>query len=562
MRIIWSSFFSTMQNKRRCLVFVALLAWVGLSLTILQWVHFEMRKELLKTGVRLAQALNEEAIQALPFTAEDRLDPRFAEITRELRHLSTAVQLGWSPARNYVGIYTMKQRGGALVFGPESITEEDPRASPPGTVYENPPDALEKVFATGRAVVVGPFRDEYGTFISVFLPLQHSGQPVGPGVVLGVDILFQDWLGALFWNSVLPLGLLTAFLLALFSAVFTLVEHSSIMSRGISPCVLIILMALLVGGWLFIFFRGIEPSDVVEDVQPEEQLFAGLVPPPVAPPPPDVLEHSLGLPGSGPDVSQEVVRLHGSSSILPVVRAAAGMMGTRSIELRWRGGSAEAGVQALRDGQADIAMLARAPTAEELEEFAAVTLGWDALVVIVNRLNPVTNLDRQELRQIFSGATTAWPEPLPAGDSSILLVGRREGRASTELFGSFLLPEDIAGEFPWAPTPWMAGANSEVLLWVAGLPNAIGYVSWADARRFKAVGLPVRVVEIEGVSPTEENIRNGSYPLLRPLTLLYRREETSAAAEVATWFESPPGRKLLQEFFIWPKEAPPKGENP
>jgi phosphate transport system substrate-binding protein len=559
---MWTKLFASMQNKRRCLLSVIFLAWVGFSLTIVQLVHLDMQQELLRTGFRLSEALDTAKIEGLSFAPGEEKTDAFQQLSRELQQVGAATRLGWSPAKKYVGIYTLRQRNGEFIFGPENIPSDDPQASPPGTVYEEPPAALTKVFATGEAQVVGPFRDEYGRFMSAFVPLRTGAGPVENGVVLGIDIQLQDWLVALFWESILPLGLLAAFLTALASAGFALMERTASLPLGISPCLLVLGAMLLIGVW-FVFF--LLPSRVVPNESnsaTEAQLLATLSPAPVSPPPPDLLEHSLGVPSHRPLIGQAPVRLHGSSTLLPMVRAAAGYLEEeQEVQITWQGGGASAGVQALREGLADMAMLARAPTAEEAQEFSSVTLGWDALAVVVNLLNPVKNLDRMQLRAIFSGEVTNWEENLPGGEQSILVVNRREGRASAELLEVYLLEADPveSPSFAWVETTWTAGANSEVLLWVAGVPHAIGFVSWADTRRFKADGLPVRVLQVDGIKPSVETITDGSYPLVRPLTLLFRGGEDSPATRVAEWFRSPAGKKLLGDFCI-PQSLEPTRE--
>ena len=90
------------------------------------------------------------------------------------------------------GIYSLALRGGRLVFGPENYPEGDPMSSPPGTVYEEPaPEAFES-FAQGKAIVGGPYVDEYGTFVSAFVPVRDpcDGEIL---MLAAIDTLAGDW---------------------------------------------------------------------------------------------------------------------------------------------------------------------------------------------------------------------------------------------------------------------------------------------------------------------------------------------------------------------------------
>jgi hypothetical protein len=63
--------------------------------------------------------------------------------------------------------------------------------APPGTLYKEPPEEFLKVFKDKRPVTVGPFTDEYETFVSAAAPVldPESGNVV---MVLGLDILAHD----------------------------------------------------------------------------------------------------------------------------------------------------------------------------------------------------------------------------------------------------------------------------------------------------------------------------------------------------------------------------------
>jgi PAS domain S-box-containing protein len=170
----------------------------------------DMRKELLRSASLVSQAVDAEAMVALPFASKDRNLESFGKCTGLMRRLSRTIHISWAPANEYVSIYSMKQRDGRIVFGPESIPEDDYRASPPGTLYEEPPVELNAVFERVTPVVVGPFRDEYSTFVSAFVPvLTADGQATG--VVLGMDIMATDWIRTKLQRAAVPVGLLAIF---------------------------------------------------------------------------------------------------------------------------------------------------------------------------------------------------------------------------------------------------------------------------------------------------------------------------------------------------------------
>jgi len=83
------------------------------------------------------------------------------------------------------------RKGEQFVFGPESLDEDDPFASAPGCPYVQPPAPLEELFRTGLPRTIGPYRDEYGVFLSGFAPVVSPGTGEVLAIV-GVDLPAED----------------------------------------------------------------------------------------------------------------------------------------------------------------------------------------------------------------------------------------------------------------------------------------------------------------------------------------------------------------------------------
>ncbi|HPM75598.1 MAG TPA: PAS domain S-box protein [bacterium] len=112
-------------------------------------------------------------------------------------------------------IYSVALRGDQLVFGPENLAETDRYASPPGTVYRQAPRELRDVFRNRQAKIVGPYRDEYGSFVSVFAPVidPATGELV---LVLGIDIEASTWNWRILNRAALSTSLVLLVLLFVF----------------------------------------------------------------------------------------------------------------------------------------------------------------------------------------------------------------------------------------------------------------------------------------------------------------------------------------------------------
>ncbi len=166
----------------------ALIVLAGMGWQAAEWrlrsADTEMRERLLRHVEEMARTINPALVRRLDFSDADIGAPAFEQIREQML---TYAQ--WLPLR---GIYSLALRDGVLVFGPENYAADDPMASPPGTVYQQPTAQVFRVFSDGRSAVIGPYRDEYGRFVSALAPVRDplSGKVL---MAVGVDVLARDW---------------------------------------------------------------------------------------------------------------------------------------------------------------------------------------------------------------------------------------------------------------------------------------------------------------------------------------------------------------------------------
>lgn len=165
-----------------------------------------MRVHLLENATLIANSISVQDVKTLSFTPEDRDNPAFARLGAWMKG-----------QRDVVGcrsVYSTIQRGPEIVFGPESLDPTDRFASPPGTAYREPPPVLVGVFSSRRPATVGPYADEYGTFVSAFAPVmdRESGALV---LVVGMDVVASDWKTNVARDAAVPLLLAALVILLL-----------------------------------------------------------------------------------------------------------------------------------------------------------------------------------------------------------------------------------------------------------------------------------------------------------------------------------------------------------
>lgn len=157
----------------------------------------ELRGALLAQAKGLAQTINPTDIERLTFTASDAANP----VHMRLRdHLAT-----YASTTGLRSIYTQVVRDGHILFGPESLAEDDPLASPPGTRYMKPSAQNREIFRTGLAYTEAPYTDEYGTFVSALAPVldPRTGDVL---MVVGLDIDAREWQEAVHRQRAIPIG--------------------------------------------------------------------------------------------------------------------------------------------------------------------------------------------------------------------------------------------------------------------------------------------------------------------------------------------------------------------
>lgn len=229
--------------------------------------------------------------------------------------------------------------------------------------------------------------------------------------------------------------------------------------------------------------------------------------------------------GSG-DVSGTVA-LNGSTSMEELVNglkeAIVETYPNLQLEPQFTGSSA--GIEAVTNGTADIGDVSRALTDEEkagglVENVVAI----DGIAVITDTANTATNLTTQQLKDIYTGKITNWSE-VGGADQNIVVIGRESGSGTRDAFEEIL---DIADQCQLAQTLNETGAVAAA---VQSTPGAIGYIS-LDALNDK-----VKALQLDGVAPSEETVKDGSYTLQRPFVMATKGEISEQSAQVQAVFE-------------------------
>jgi phosphate transport system substrate-binding protein len=184
------------------------------------------------------------------------------------------------------------------------------------------------------------------------------------------------------------------------------------------------------------------------------------------------------------------------------------------------------GISAIIDGTAQIGMSSREVKPAEIAtarargvELKGTAVAHDALGVIVHQSNPITTLTRRQVEQIFTGEITDWSA-----------IGGKAGKISiytrNTSSGTYSDWKELAmKKRDYAPTAQKMAGHEQIAAEVGRNPNGIGYVGLAY---MEAPG--VKVVPIDGATPTDESVVAGKYPYARP-TYYYTNGEPQGVAK-------------------------------
>ena len=179
------------------------------------------------------------------------------------------------------------------------------------------------------------------------------------------------------------------------------------------------------------------------------------------------------------------------------------------------------GIEAVANGTCDIGLSSRALKDTETEKgLVATTVALDGIAIIVNADCPVDDLTVEQIADIFTGKITSWADFGGKGD--IACIGREAGSGTRDGFESITKATDqcvLAQELT---------STGAVIAAVKSSANAIGYASLSAVEGQEGI----KVLTVNEVECTAENIVNGTYVVQRPFNLVTKDgAELSAAAQ-------------------------------
>ena len=206
--------------------------------------------------------------------------------------------------------------------------------------------------------------------------------------------------------------------------------------------------------------------------------------------------------------------IDGSTTVGPIAKAFAEvyMRKNPGVNITVSESGSGNGAKALVNGTCDVADMSRFMKDTEFKAAAdagrmpvAHVVALDGLPVLVHPSNPVRGLSIEQIRDIYAGRITNWSQ-VGGPNRPIVIISRDTNSGTYETFETLVMGgEKMAGSVEYV------GSNGAVRQRVQSTQNAIGYAGLGFVDR------SVKALEVNGISPSQETVTTGDYPISRPL---------------------------------------------
>lgn len=236
------------------------------------------------------------------------------------------------------------------------------------------------------------------------------------------------------------------------------------------------------------------------------------------------------------------LHLAGSSTNLPLTRALVRAFNS-SAGARARvhpGIGSLGGIRAAVDGVITLGLVSRPLSAAERRALpVSIPYARVAVVVAANPGVPRGSLTRAELLELYRGVRVRWSD-----NSPVVVLQRERGNPDHQALGRVLPAFAAVNDEAYRRQRWrVLYHDADMQRELQSIHGALGLL---DMGAIKARHLALKILQVEGAVPSEQNVARGTYPYYKDLTLVSRGPLTGTAARLVEFIFSAEGRSLIR----------------
>ena len=244
----------------------------------------------------------------------------------------------------------------------------------------------------------------------------------------------------------------------------------------------------------------------------------------------------------GGEKESKTLSLAGSTTVEPIASRAAEVYMEKhpDVKVTVQGGGSGTGIKMVGEGTVDIGNASRKIKDKEKDlypDLVGTIIAYDGIAIVVHPSNPVENLTKQQLQDIYAGKITNWKE-IGGEDREIVVVTRAEGSGTRDTFIELVMNK---GKVEETSSALQKPSNGAVKATVAGNESAIGYIGLGY------IDSSVKVMKIDGVTPSSTTVKDGTYLLSRALYMYTKGTPSGVAKDFINFILSDEGQNIVEE---------------
>jgi phosphate transport system substrate-binding protein len=242
--------------------------------------------------------------------------------------------------------------------------------------------------------------------------------------------------------------------------------------------------------------------------------------------------------------AQTIVKVDGSTGAMPLVSALAKAHETQTTGVKveiGKGLGTKARIDALKQGSIDIAVASHGLKAGELTALGMVVerIAGTAVTFAVDAAIPVTSLTPAQICSIYSGTTTNWKE-VGGPDAAIAARTRPDSEVDTEVVRAHIgclanlkMPADIK----------VMDRSGDMARELVATPGSLGMTTTTVVLQSNG---KLKTIALDGIAPTEANVVDGRYRLVREVFLVTSGAASPATKAFVAFVKSPQGAAVIK----------------